>query len=297
MKDKNILSVLMIITAASGWGIIGVFTRPLSGFGFSPFQITFLRSIIVVILMGLFLLIKNKSLLHIKIKDVWIFLGNGLLSIVFFNVCYFITINNSTLATASILLYTAPCFVVIMSAVFFKEKITLQKLAALVLAFIGCIATSGFTGGEISLFAFLTGIGAGLGYAAYSIFGKAALKKYHTFTFLFYTFTVSSIGLLPFAKIGNISRSLVTQPQCISPILGLGIIATFLPYILYTKGLKKVEAGKASILAFAEPMVAAAAGIIIFHEPFGIKNIVGILLIFLAIVLLNFTFDINLKKK
>lgn len=69
--------------------------------------------------------------------------------------------------------------------------------------------------------------------------------------------------------------------------IGLGLISTLMPFILYTSGLKYVEAGKASVLAFAEPMVAAAAGIVIFNEELNIKNVCGILLIFFAIVLLN----------
>ncbi len=297
VKDSIILSVIMILTAASGWGIIGVFSRPLSEYGFSALQITFMRSLIVVFGMGVFLLFKNKKLFHIKVGDVWIFLGNGLLSIVFFNVCYFMTINNSTLAVASILLYTAPCFVMIMSAMFFKEKITLQKLAALVLAFLGCMSASGFAGGDIRLSSFMTGIGSGIGYASYSIFGKAALRKYHTFTFIFYTFAVAAAGLLPFTDVGNIVRTVSVNTECLRAIMGLGIISTFLPYILYTKGLENIEAGKASVLAFAEPMVAAAAGIIIFSEPVGLKNILGIALIFFAIVLLNIPLKYKPYKK
>ena len=60
-----------------------------------------------------------------------------------------------------------------------------------------------------------------------------------------------------------------------------------MPYVFYTYGLKYVEAGKASVLAFAEPMVAAVAGIVIFSEPLHAKNVLGIVLIFAAIVLLN----------
>ena len=120
MKSKTALSVVMILLAATGWGAIGVFSRPLSHAGLDAIQITFVRSIIVAIGMGVLLLIKDRSLFSVKLRDFWIFLGTGLISIVFFNVCYFLTIERATLATASILLYTAPCFVMLMSALFFK---------------------------------------------------------------------------------------------------------------------------------------------------------------------------------
>ena len=287
MKNKTTISIIKILVAASGWGIIGVFSRPLSDAGLSAIQLTFIRSIIVTTGMGIFLLLKDKNLLRIKPGDFWVFLGMGLVSIVFFNVCYFITIEQTTLATASILLYTAPCFVMLMSACFFKERITFQKITALVLAFLGCLLVSGFTGGEITAFALMTGIGSGLGYASYSIFGKIALKKYQTFTVIFYTFLVSSAGLLPFTQMSHIFSTLIKKPESILLGLGLGIISTFMPYIFYTSGLQYVEAGKASVMAFAEPMVATLAGILIFKEILHLKNAVGILLIFLAIILLN----------
>ena len=293
---KTALSVIMILIAASGWGLIGVFSRPLSAAGLSSIQMTFIRSFIVTVGIGLLLLIKDRKMLYIKLKDFWLFLGTGIISIIFFNVCYFSTIEMTTLATASILLYTAPFFVMLMSAMFFKERITARKLIALVLAFFGCMLVSGFAGSDISLTALMMGIGSGLGYASYSIFGKVALKKYHTFTVIFYTFLVSSAGLLPFAGLPNIITAFAADTHTVFLALGLGVVSTFMPYICYTSGLKHVEAGKASVLAFAEPMVATIAGILLFHEQLHLKNAMGIVLIFLAIVLLNIPLNRNSRK-
>ena len=89
MKSKTTSSVIKILLAAVGWGLIGVFSRPMLAMGLNAVQITFIRSLVVAIGMGLFLLVKDKSLFRVQVKDFWIFLGMGLLSIVFFNVCYF----------------------------------------------------------------------------------------------------------------------------------------------------------------------------------------------------------------
>lgn len=296
MKRKTILSIILILVAATGWGVIGVFTRPLSGAGLNAIQITFIRSLIVAVSMGIFLLCKDRKLFRIKLKDGWVFLGTGLISIVFFNVCYFLTIERTTLATASVLLYTAPCFVILLSAIFFKEKITIQKVAALVLAFFGCMLASGFAGGEITVWVLLTGIGAGLGYASYSIFGKVALKKYNTFTVVFYTFAVATVGLLPFVQIPHIVTVFVGDVGTAFIGLGLGMISTVMPYLFYTGGLQYIEAGKASVMAFAEPMVATIAGIVIFREPLYWTNAIGILMIFLAILLLNIPLKTIFRK-
>ena len=72
-----------------------------------------------------------------------------------------------SLSTAAILLYTAPTIVMLLSALFFKEKITPIKLAALVMAFAGCCLVSGLGQGEnaLSLGGLLFGLGSGVGYA------------------------------------------------------------------------------------------------------------------------------------
>ncbi len=287
MGKKSWISVAEILAAASGWGLIGLFSRPLGAAGLSPLQMTFVRSVIVMVCMGALLAVKDRTLFCIKARDIWIFLGTGLVSIVFFNVCYFTTIRITTLSTASILLYTAPFFVMLMSAVFFKEKITGVKLVALALAFLGCVLVSGFASGGISPLGLLAGVGSGMGYATYSIFGKVALQKYHTFTVIFYTFVVSTLCLAPFAGAAEAVTILANNGGALMAALGLGLISTFGPYLLYTVGLEHIEAGRASVLAFAEPMVATIAGAVVFHEGLSLRSAAGITLIFAAIALLN----------
>ncbi len=297
MKKGDMSAVFKILIAGFGWGIIGMFSRPLSAAGLSAVQITCVRSVIVAVGMAVILFVKDRSLLRIQLKDLWMFLGTGLLSIVFFNICYFLTIERAALAAASILLYTAPCFVLLMSAIFFREKITAQKTIALILAFAGCALVSGFSGGRMSLFALMTGIGSGFGYALYSIFGTLALKKYQPFTVTFYTFLVASAVMLPMSGVGVIMQVLTEDLYVLGNGLALGLISTLLPFIFYTAGLKQMEAGKASVLAFAEPLVAAIAGIMIFKEKLNTQNGAGIGLIFLAILLLNIQINMGRQRQ
>ncbi len=177
--QKKEMAGLMVIAAGCLWGVIGLFSRKLSAVGFDAVQITALRSLVTAA--GLFLLLfgKDRKLCRVDWKDLWMFLGTGICSIAGFNIFYFVTISITTLSVAAILLYTAPFFVMVLSAVLFHEKFTAQKVKGLVLALAGCICTTGIFSGSIHVTALgiLTGVASGFCYALYSIFGKFALKN------------------------------------------------------------------------------------------------------------------------
>ena len=179
------LAPFLILLAGILWGIIGFFVRKLNFLGFSPFDIVFIRAITTMSLLLIFLLIYNNKMLKIKLKDIWCFIGTGILSIVFFNFCYFKAINLTSLSVAAVLLYTAPAIVLILSSVFFREKITIIKIISMLLTFAGCVLVSGALSdkGSINLQGIVFGLGAGLGYALYSIFSRCALERgYHSLT-------------------------------------------------------------------------------------------------------------------
>ena len=91
------------------------------------------------------------------------------------------------------------------------------------------------------------GLGAGFGYALYSILGKFLLKKYDSMTITTYTFVVASVAVIPFSGIIK-DYNLMLNTESLLWLLGLALVCTIFPFILYTKGLLKIEASKASIL-------------------------------------------------
>ena len=112
--------MILILTAGILWGCMGLFVRPFNEMGLTTWDIVFLRAILTTVFMAVVLLIKDKRLFKIRLKDIWCFFGTGIVSIVFFNMCYFKEITVTSLSVAAILLYTAPAFVMIISAICFK---------------------------------------------------------------------------------------------------------------------------------------------------------------------------------
>ena len=210
-------------------------------------------------------------------------------SLLFFNWCYFNAISASSMSVAVVLLYTSPVFVALMSALFFKERLTPAKLAALAVTFLGCVLVTGLLPlGQRSVgpMTILFGLGAGFGYALYSIIGKFALAKYSSSTVTFYTLVFCTVFALPMADPLSIPARL-NGWQAWAGALGIGVLCCALPYCLYTDGLRHVEAGKAAILATIEPFVATLLGILAYHEAVTPYKLLGMAAILGAVVLLN----------
>ncbi len=282
------LPPLMIIMAGCLWGVMGIFVRWLNAYGITAMQITLLRALVTAAVLALYLLVTDRNKLRIRLRDLWMFLGTGLCSIVFFNYCYFRSITLTSMSMAAVLLYTAPVFVTLLSAVLFREALTLRKVLALALAVGGCVLVTGvLSGAGADMTAILLGLGAGLGYALYSIFSRYALRRYDAVTVTAYTFFIAALGCLPFVELPAVLGEMAL-PGRVWPVLLMGIVSSVLPFLLYTQGLKRVETGRASIMASVEPVVATLIGVAVYREPMTLLAGAGALLVIAAIVLLSF---------
>lgn len=274
------------------WGTMGIFVRLLNKMGLSSMQIVEIRCFLAAMIGVAAVAVYDRRLLKIRLRDIWCFLGTGILSMVFFNVCYFSAIQQMSLSGAAILLYTSPIFVLLFSRILFKERITAKRICCLVLIVCGCALVSGIwkdlsllTGHGISL-----GLGAGLGYALYSIFSRYALERgYHPVTILIYTFGAAAVGGLPFSRPSEIVSALHGGPSQWGLLLLYALVTTVLPYFLYTAGLSRLENGRAAMLAALEPVVATLLGALVFREIPSWGEGAGIVLVLGGICLLNHT--------
>ena len=280
----------MIIIAACFWGSMGIFVRNLSTFGFSAIQIVSIRISLAALFFALILLVKDRSGFKIVPRDIPLFLGLGFGSILFFTICYFTAITIMPLSTAAILLYTSPIWIVLMSAIFFREKMNCKKFVALALAFAGCVLVSGISGEGLTLKGLLIGLGSGIGYGLYSILGTVALRRYSPYTVTTYTFMLAAIGSWFISS----PTDMLSKFSIASDLSWLvffcvltALVTAVIPFLFYTLGLRTVEASKAGILATIEPMVATIVGITCFSEALTLLSGTGIALILAAAVVLN----------
>lgn len=280
-------AAVSILAAAALWGIIGVWNRRLMAGGLSPYSIVVVRNCGGLVLLTAVMALRDRSVFRVERQHLKYFFGTGVVSVVLFTVCYFSCQEICSLAVASILLYTAPAIVVVLSALLWREPVTKKKLLALGLTLVGCALVCGVfsgsltvTGGGIAL-----GLGAGFFYALYSIFGRYALAHYGPMTVTVWTFVFAGVASLALVRPAELAA--LAQPSLALTAVGLVVCSTVLPYILYTRGLARVEAGKASILASLEPVVASVAGVVLFGEPMSPLTAAGIVCVLAGVYILR----------
>lgn len=288
-QKKTSAASAFILLAAALWGMIGLWNRRLMAGGFSPTDIVVVRNFGGMVLLGSIFALRDRSVFRVQRAHLKYFFGTGVISVALFTLCYFTCQKLCSLAVASILLYTAPSFVVVLSAIVWHSPVTLKKLAALLLTLMGCALVCGVFSGSMTVTptGILLGLGAGFFYALYSIFAPCALAHYSSMTVTVWTFLFAGIASLALVPNSDTLLPALSRPGMPATAAGLVVFSTVLPYLFYTKGLSRVEPGKASIMASLEPVVAALVGAAAFGEPVSAAAAVGIACVLAGVVILR----------
>ncbi len=286
---KETKGYLFVILGASFLGTIGILARLIYMHEPDPLTVVTFRAVIAFLLLFIFAIFVNPDWLRIRKKDFLFFGIYGLLSVSLCFLLFFYAIKYTTVATATILLYTYPAFVVLLSRFFLGEEFTRAKILALLLTFLGCILViQVYNPAEfkLNIKGVIYGLGAGMGASLYSIFGKKGVAKYSSYTVVTYALGFGSFFLLLVRGTRNLVA--VSYPAMIWLwIFALAFFSTLVGYSLYTRGLRYLEAGRAGIMATWEVVVASVLAFIIFGESLNAFQIVGALLIFAGIILVR----------
>ena len=273
---------VFIISAAILWGLIGIFSCLAFAEGLGPMEVAFWRAVITWFCFGAQAAVKKE--LGFDKKDFPLAAVFAFLGVSVFYISYQLAVKSGGAALASVLLYTAPAWVVVCSFFIYKERLTALKITAVISVILGVYLISksgaGSTGERsIGLAAILWGLTSGFCYSLYYTIGKYFSKKYSGANLFVWVLPMGALGILPFVdfvpKSGTAWMILIL----------VSIFSTFLANQCYYQGLKHLEAGRASIVATLEPVVAAVTAYILFGEAFTLLGYGGAGLILAAVLL------------
>ncbi len=282
-------SLFYIVLAGVLWGTAVVFKNTLTSFGFTAIQINAMRNIVASVVLLVYVLVTNPKGLKVSLGDLGLFLASGSV-VCLTGICYYASMTYTTPATAVVLMYTAPIFVMLVSVLFMGEKLTKSKIFAVFLTFAGCGLISGIIGGaKFNAYGFLMGLLSGVMYGSYNLLAKIIMRRgNNALVATMYGFFAGSVICLVFGKpldvIAHIGSAVATT---LPWVIGVGICTSALPYFLYTLGSKKLPASVASAMSSIEPLTASIISFTVYSEPIGVQSVLGIVAIVAAVVLLS----------
>ena len=270
------------IAAGVLWGTSGIFVHFLAPFGFSSLQMPAMRGVVSALSMCIFVLCTDRLLFKATLSELVLFAFSGI-SMFITASAYYAAMQKTSIATAVVLMYTAPIFVMIYSVAFLGEKLTRKKLVSVVVMLLGCVLVSGILDGLMyDVLGLFIGLISGIGYSAYNIFTKIQMRRgSHPITATMYTMIFMALFALAVSNPVEMVQITAMAPLALLPmILALGVCTGVLPYFLYTLALRTLPVGTASALGIIEPMAATLFGVVLgqmldFFQGIGIVMILG----------------------
>ncbi len=254
---------LAILCSAILMSTVSIFVRNTAS---DALIVTFLRLFFATLFLSIFGLVTREKFAFSKTLLLLAFLN---LATIF---SYISAIQNIEAGVSALLLYMAPIYVTLL-AYLSGERIERSTILALPIGLVGLyLMLSAYVDLNLGI---VFGIFSGITYAFVFKFSKKAREFHSAFQIAFFNVFFGSIILFPWFLIQN-------EPFSIPWALGLGLIPTAIPFMLFAYGMKLVKLQKAPLIALIEPMFAVVIGYLYFGEVLSLKQMVGAFLILSA---------------
>ncbi len=279
----------LALTAAALWATIGLFYKGLEGYGLSRLTIVFYRAAVAAAILFPVLTIRRRAWPAIARRDWPLFIAFGIFGVAAFYVVYIYAIALTGVGVAAVLMYTAPAWVTLLSIPLFQERLTPHKVVAVVLAIVGCALVGrvyNLDAVRLNYLGVLAGLGAGLTYGFYTLFSKAAQRRYDAWVTLAYALALGTVFMLPFQSFADLRRA-VAQPGSLFWLVLLGLGPTLGAGLAFNGALRLIPASNVSIVATLEPAIATLLGWAVLGERLEPLQLLGTGFILAAVVMLH----------
>lgn len=279
------LGLLSVALAAALWAISANVARGLFDDGLDPILLTQARAFLAFFSFSILRPWRKPSRGKASLLTI-VALGLAIASV---NATYYLSIERLEVAVAIVIQYTAPALVVGWIAVTSRQRPSLQILLALIVAIAGVVLAAGIGSrdlGTIDGFGVLLAAGSAVLFSTYTLLSEKLETHYGPAGAMFRAFAVASIFWLVFQSTRGWPGELL-ESDVLVRVLYVGVAGTFLPFLLYVYGMKKVAAERAVIAATTEPVLAAVVAWVWFGQNLAGLQVLGGLLVLGAVVSLQ----------
>ncbi len=194
--------------------------------------------------------------------------------------------NYTTVATATLCYYMEPVIVILLSPLFFRERLTGKKLICTAAALAGMALVSGIFGAGGSaaglqgdnLRGILYGLGAAVLYASVVILNKR-LRGVDPYRKTILQLGSAAVCLLPWLLLTGQFSEVEADARSLLLLLVVGIVHTGIAYALYFGSTDGLRAQTIALFSYIDPVSALIFSVLLLHEPMTIAGMAGAVLI------------------
>jgi len=286
---KVLRGYAFILGATAFWGVSATIAKFLFSRNVSTLILVQTRMTLSFIVMFVVFLFYRREYLRIRARDLYRFALMGIIGGAGSNFTYYFTIQQINVASAILLQYLAPIGVLIHAAISGEEKVGPAKAIAGIVSLVGCFLA--IAGKDLSLLSInpiglLSGLASAFCWAFANVWLRRLLKDYNVWTCLFYAFMFASVFWIFFNPPWAVYAAGYSGSTWLS-FFGFAMISVLIPHSLYFLGVRYLTASRAIITATFEPVVAIVSAFIVLGEMLMPIQMLGALLVIVAIVLLQ----------
>ncbi|HEV8525307.1 MAG TPA: DMT family transporter [Terriglobales bacterium] len=298
---------LAIAGAGLFWGVSAtlgkaVFTGQLLAHPLSPLDPLILTqtrtTISFLVLAPIVLLRGGRGALAMPAQDVLRCMLLGTLGIAASNYFYYLAIEKTTVATAIVLQYTAPVWVLLYMVARRQQRATLQRVAAVGAAVAGSALAIG-VGGPAELRLNALGITAAhlaaLAFAFYNVYGHSLLQRYERWRVVVYAFLGAALFWMILNPPWKVVAAHYSRDQWIFLVF-FAFTSVLIPFSLYFTGLRYLDATRAIVTSCLEPVFAILLAAAFVGESLHGLQLVGIVMVLVATITVQRHGDNNRRR-
>lgn len=262
---------------------------PPLGISIEPTVLAGARALSAFVLLCAWLVLTRRDALKISLRDVPFLAIFGVVGLAMVHFTYFKTISLTNVATAILLEYLAPVLVLIVSVLFLKHRMTWSLPAGVALSIAGCALVVGAVGGAglvVSPAGIAWGLASAVFFAAYSLMGTLAARRFSPYTTLVWGLAFASVFWLLVLGPTAVLRPFSDSKQ-IAAILFIAVVSTIVPFSAFLTALRYIAPTNATVTSTIEPVIAGVGAFLLFGEALAGLQILGGLMVIAAIAVVQ----------
>lgn len=263
-----------------------------------PLMLTQARTSIALVVLAPILLLKNRAVLRFQPEHLIQFVLLGIGGFAASNYFYYLAIERSSVATAIVLQYVAPVWVLLYMLATRRQRPTLSRILGVFLAVMGCAFAVGMLSGQAAVpFVRLTGarfstVGviaaelAAISFAFYNVYGQHLLQRYHRWTVLFYALCGAAAFWIVVNPPWKIAAHHYTAGQWVFMAI-FSMTSMLVPFSFYFAGLQYLDPTRAIVAGCLEPVFAILLTALLLGELVSPTQVLGMVVVLCAALLVQ----------